>query len=152
MCFISCHHPQVFMLQSAARMSEILLVYDHGCLMCEAYCRRAHIRESDGQLQLVDARGQTPLMDELSARGLDLDQGMVLKVGEQVYYGSDAIHELSLLSSRSDPFNQLTYWTFRSARVSHMLYPILRGLHNFILKILGRTKINNLKLPHNERY
>ena len=65
---------------------------------------------------------------------------------------SDAIHELSLLSGRSDAFNWLTYWAFRSSRLAHILYPILRFLHDLLLKIQRKTKINNLGLPGNEHY
>ena len=38
-------------------------------------------------------------MDEITAAGLDIDQGMVLKVGGTLHYGADAIHALSLLGT-----------------------------------------------------
>ena len=36
-------------------------------------------------------------MEEITAAGLDIDQGMVVKVGGQIYYGPDAIHVLALM-------------------------------------------------------
>jgi hypothetical protein len=77
---------------------------------------------------------------------------MVLKVGGQLYYGSDAIHALSLLSTRAGFFNRLSYWSFRSKALSRVLYPVLRTLRNLLLKMLGKTKINNLGLPNNDRF
>ena len=91
-------------------------------------------------------------MSEITALGLDIDQGMVVKMNDQIYYGADAIHALALISSRSGLFNRLNYWAFRSKTVSRFLYPLLRSCRNLLLKILRRTKINNLGLVDNERF
>ena len=131
---------------------EILLVYDKQCPLCDNYCRMVRIRESVGELRLIDAREGGVVMDEITARGWDIDQGMVLKMGEQLYYGSDAIHALALISSRSGMFNRFNYWLFKSRTLSHVFYPVLRFFRNLLLKFLGRTKINNLKLENNARF
>lgn len=131
---------------------DILLVYDKECPLCNAYCRMARIKKSVGNLRLVDARDPSAVMDEITLKGLDIDQGMVLKVEDNLYYGSDAIHVLSMMSSRSGIFNRLTYWAFRSRSASHFLYPILRFFRNLLLKVLGKTKINNLELENNNRF
>ncbi len=91
-------------------------------------------------------------MSEITAAGLDIDQGMVLKVGDRLYYGADAIHMLSLLGTRSGVFNRLSYWVFRSRRLSGIVYPVLRTGRNLLLKSLGKTKINNLEQQGNERF
>jgi hypothetical protein len=110
------------------------------------------IRESVGRLVLVDARDGGPVMDEITARGLDIDQGMVVKVGKELYYGSDAIHVLALMGTNKGFFNRMAYWVFRSRAASKVLYPILRACRNLLLKILGKTKINNLGVAGNERF
>ena len=79
-----------------------------------------------GRLVLVDARDSGPIMEEITAKGLDIDQGMVVKVGEQLYYGSDAIHPLALMGRNRGAFNRLAYWSFRSRALSRVLYPMLR--------------------------
>jgi predicted DCC family thiol-disulfide oxidoreductase YuxK len=129
---------------------EILLVYDGECPLCNAYCRAARIRESVGTLKLIDARHSSDVRDELTRKGLDIDQGMALKVGDSLYYGSDAILALSLLSSRAGVFNRFNYWLFRSKRRAHFLYPLLRGCRNFLLKLMRRSKINNLGVAGND--
>jgi predicted DCC family thiol-disulfide oxidoreductase YuxK len=131
---------------------KILLVYDKECPVCNAYCRMARIRKSIGELRLVDAREASAVMDEITLKGLDIDQGMVLKVENNLYYGSDAIHALSLMSSRSGIFNRMTYWVFRSQHLSGWLYPVLRFFRNLLLMILGKTKINNLNIENNDRF
>ena len=134
-------------------MSEpILLVYDKDCPACNAYSQLVRIRQSVGELQLVNAREDSVVMRELTARGLDIDQGMVLIMANSTYYGSDAIYMLSLLSSRSGIFNRLNYHLFKSRRVAKVLYPLLRGCRNVLLKLMRKRKINNLGLPDNDRF
>jgi hypothetical protein len=91
-------------------------------------------------------------MDEITAEELDIDQGMVLIVGDRMYYGVDAIHALAIMGTRSGVFNRVAYWCFRSRAVSRILYPTLRAGRNLLLKILGRTKINNLRRDNNDRF
>lgn len=131
---------------------QILLIYDKECPACHFYCQIVRIRQSVGELVLIDARENPEVLKEVTAQGLDIDQGMVLKMDGQLYYGSDAIHLLALLSSRSGVFNRLNYWLFSSKKISGILYPILRSFRNVLLKILGKTKINNLKQGGNERF
>ena len=54
---------------------EILLVYDRECPACNAYCQVVRIRESVGDLRIVDAREHSEVRDEITSRGLDIDQG-----------------------------------------------------------------------------
>src|SRR4029453_17323880 len=130
----------------------VLLIYDKQCPACDYYCNMVRIRESVGRLVLVDARDGGPVMDEITARGLDIDQGMVVKVGKELYYGSDAMHVLALMGTNKGFFNRMAYWAFRSRAASKVLYPILRACRNLFLKILGKTKINNLGVAGNERF
>ena len=90
-------------------------------------------------------------MDEITSQGHDLDQGMVLKMGGQLYYGADAMNALALIGSRSGIFNRLNYWIFRSKTASAILYPVLRFFRNLLLKVLGKTKINNLEIGDNDK-
>jgi predicted DCC family thiol-disulfide oxidoreductase YuxK len=131
---------------------EILLVYDRECPACNAYCQVVRIRESVGDLRIVDARENSKVMYEITAQGLDIDQGMVLKIGDQLYYGSDAIHLMALIGSRSGIFNRFNYWMFKSKTTSSILYPFLRFSRNLLLKILGKTKINNLEAKDNDKF
>jgi len=110
------------------------------------------IREAAGVLRLVNARDAGEIMDEITAKGFDIDEGMVLKVGNALYYGADAIHVLSLMSNRSGVFNRLTYWIFRSKGLSAVLYPLFRFFRNLLLKLLRKSRINNLGLPRREKF
>lgn len=132
--------------------AAILLVYDRECPACNAYCQLVRIRDSVGELKIVNARDDSEVMQEITENGLDIDQGMVLKVGDRLYYGADAMQALALMSSRSGLFNRLNYRIFKSKAVSDRLYPVLRFLRNLLLRMLGKTRINNLGLAGNDRF
>jgi len=83
-------------------------------------------------------------MEEVTTQELDIDQGMVLKISESHYYGPDAVHTLTLISSPSSVFNRFNYWVFKSITLSRFIYPLLRFFRNLLLKLLYKTKINNL--------
>ena len=73
------------------------LLYDRECPVCDYYCQRIDIRDSAGELIRIDARDQSDVLDEVTQLGLDIDEGMVLKADDKIYYGSDAIHALALM-------------------------------------------------------
>lgn len=126
----------------------VWLVYDGECPVCRTYCSYIRIRQATGQLHLVDARQPGALMDEITAAGLDIDQGMVLKMAGQLYYGADAMHMLTLLSTPSGLFNRFNYYLFSTRLGSRILYPLGKALRNLVLKVLGIQYIENLKQPH----
>ncbi|APW43166.1 DCC1-like thiol-disulfide oxidoreductase family protein [Rhodoferax saidenbachensis] len=130
----------------------VLLVYDAECPACDNYCRVVRIRETVGELVLVDARSNDPVLAEITNLGWDIDQGMVVKLGGVLYYGADAIHALALIGSTSGIFNRLNYWLFKSPWRAAVLYPVLRSCRNLLLKLLRKTKINNLGIAGNARF
>jgi predicted DCC family thiol-disulfide oxidoreductase YuxK len=74
---------------------DIELIYDRQCPICDYYCQRMDVDESAGKLQRIDARENSDLMQEITDTGLDIDEGMVLKLDNRIFYGSDAIHKLA---------------------------------------------------------
>ena len=137
---------------TVAMTSKIVLIYDKECPACNNYCQFVRVRENIGDIELVNARDTSDVMNSITAQGLDIDQGMVLKLDNQLYYGADAIHMLALISSRSGVFNRFNYWLFKSKKRSHLLYPILRFFRNLLLKVLSKNKINNLGVAGNDKF
>lgn len=135
------------MKNSSATQEDVWLVYDDQCPVCRTYCKYARIRDTVGRLRLIDARQPGELMDEITAAGLDIDQGMVLKFKQVMYYGPDAIHMLSLLSTRSGWFNRLCFAFFGTRWGARVFYSIGKAFRNLLLKLLGISYIENLKSP-----
>lgn len=120
---------------------QIVLVYDRECPVCTAYCRALAIRQLDRNMQILNAREDHPVLSEIRRRGLDLDEGFVLRIGEEYHHGAEAIHRLALLSTSSGVFNRVNYFIFRSQKLSRLLYPVLRLGRNLILAVMGRQRI-----------
>jgi len=132
--------------------NPVFLVYDKQCPLCENYCKLVRIQEAVGELVLVDARNDSNILKEITNANLDIDQGMVLKFNDNLFYGADAIHALALISSSSGIFNKMNYWFFRSKLLAKITYPVLRSMRNLFLKLLSRTKINNLNIENNSKF
>ena len=124
---------------------DVWLVYDGECPVCKTYCKYFRIREAVGSLHLVDARQPGELMDEITRLGLDIDQGMVLKFNDVIYYGADAIHMLTLLSTPVGIFNRINYYVFSTKPGAKIVYPIGKAFRTLLLKLLGIRYIENLK-------
>lgn len=135
-----------------AEERDIELLYDRGCPACEFYCRRIDVSASRGRLVRVDAREDSDVLREVTSMGLDIDEGMVVRVGDDLYYGADAINRLAQMSSRSGLFNRLASATFRNPAVARALYPLLKAARNLLLKVLRRSRINNLGIDGNDRF
>ena len=133
-----------------AASDDIQLVYDRECPVCEYYCQRVDVDASAGRLVRIDAREPSEVMDEITALGLDIDEGMVVKIDDRIYYGSDAIHELAKLSAGPGVVNRLSRLTFRTPAMARFFYPMLKAVRNLLLKLLGRSRINNLDQSNND--
>ena len=127
---------------AAGDVVEIL--YDRECPVCDAYCNLADVRPEAGRVSLLDARQDGELLRQVTARSLDIDEGMVVKYRGEIHYGADAIHILAMLSPRKTLFDRASYLLFRSRRRARIFYPLLKAGRNLLLKLLGRTRINNL--------
>lgn len=133
------------MSQNEAVRNDAWLVYDGECPVCKTYCKYIRIRTAVGNLQLVDARQPSALMDEITAAGLDIDQGMVLKFKDVMYYGPDAIHMLTLLSTPSGIFNRINFYVFSTKVGAKIFYPTGKAFRTLLLKLLRIKYIENLK-------
>lgn len=130
-------------------MVEAWLVYDGECPFCSAYVKYVRVREHV-RLHLVNARDGGPLVDEIVNRGLDLDEGMVLKMGDRYYHGADCINVLATLSTRSSAFNRINARMFSSPTLARALYPVLRAGRNGALSLLGRRRLGLRPSPRGD--
>jgi predicted DCC family thiol-disulfide oxidoreductase YuxK len=139
-------NPQV-VKTAKAEQEGATIVYDGGCPFCTAYVRLVRLREAIGPVRLVDAREGGPVVDEIVAAKLDLDDGMVLKLDGLLYHGDECLNRLALLSTSSGAFNRINVWMFRNPLAARLAYPVLRAGRNLALRLLGRQKLDIAKPP-----
>jgi predicted DCC family thiol-disulfide oxidoreductase YuxK len=117
------------------------IIYDGDCPFCASYVGLLRLRETYGEVEVMNARECPELVEELARRNLDLDDGMVLALNGEYFHGSECVHRLALLASRSNAFNTINKWIFERKKVAAVLYPFLRAGRNLSLRILGIKKI-----------
>ena len=123
---------------------DVTLVYDGQCPVCTIYGRSVDLEAGAGELKRVNAREDAGVVQAITKAGLDLDDGMVVKHRGQFYHGADALHIMALYGSRKGLANRLNRALFGSQSRSRLLYPVLRAGRNLLLRLLGRSKIDNL--------
>lgn len=129
-----------------AASDGIWFVYDGQCPICNFAAHALRIRDAAGGLTLLDARTQPghPLMQQIKAQGLSLDEGMIVIYGGQFYHGADALHIMALLGSKAGWFNRVNAVLFRSKLLCALCYPLMRATRNLALKLKGVPQIRNL--------
>ena len=93
-------------------------------------------------VELINARDPHPLVTEIADQGMNLDDGMVVKLGAEIFHGADAMNRLAIMSTKSGFIRRLSNWILSSPMRSRFLYPFLRFGRNISLKLLGFKKIN----------
>jgi len=128
------------MMMMMGETADIAIVYDGECPVCSAYIRMLRLRTL-GEVALINAREDHPLVRSLQASKVDLDEGMAVKIGDELYLGDQAVQRLALLTGPSSVFNRINFWIFKNAARSRLLYPMLRAGRRLLLTMLGRKTI-----------
>lgn len=120
---------------------KIEVLYDDQCPVCHNYCTRVEMKDAKDKLVLVDARKDGALLDEVTKQGLDIDQGMVVKVDGKLFYGAEAMREIVKLKKAG----AMERFLFNGPKLAAAVYGGCKGVRNVLLKLLGIKKIENLK-------
>lgn len=117
------------------------VVYDGECPFCTAYVKMVRLRKAVGGIELIDGRGDHPVLERIHAEGLNLDDGMVVEMDGRFHHGDQAMTMMAAMTTRSGLFNRLVRLAFSKPAVARILYPPLVFGRNITLKLLGRRKI-----------
>jgi len=120
----------------------VSIVYDGDCPLCRAYAMRQGRVPGSGPARLVNARKNPILCRALAARGIDLNQGMVVAMDGTLYYGAEAV---SVLAQRTRGHSRAADFLINRPLgkpwVARMLYPVMKMVRRMTLRWLGKTPI-----------
>jgi predicted DCC family thiol-disulfide oxidoreductase YuxK len=122
-------------------MTGDYLLYDGECPACSSFVAFSRLRQSHPSLQLLDARHQPELVKELRRAGYEINEGMVMRLGDRILFGGEVTAMMARLSKEPGRLRRALLWTIGEAPWSNALYPVLRGGRNLLLKLLGRRLI-----------
>lgn len=117
------------------------IYYDGDCPFCSKYTSLLRLKDSVESLSLVNVRDDTAVAEMLRVAGFDLDQGMLLDLDGNRFWGADAIHKLALMSTSFGWFNRANARIFGYAGLARALYPAMRAGRNAALFMLGRQRL-----------
>ncbi len=117
------------------------VLYDGQCPFCARYATMIRLREAVGAVSLVDARTRPDCVAEMRARGLEINETMLVQYEGTAYVGGDAIHMIALLSAPSGLWNRLWAEVMKRRRLARLLYPALRMGRNLSLRLMGHRMI-----------
>ena len=132
---------------SPQAIERVWLVYDGECPLCSHYAEYIRLSRSVGEFILVDARRGGPIVEEIRRLAHDLNDGMVVKVGERFYIGHEALNVLALLCDSRGVFNRTNRWLFGSPRAARLSYRWLRFARRMALKFKGAAPIGDASTP-----
>ncbi|MBI1273225.1 MAG: DUF393 domain-containing protein [Alphaproteobacteria bacterium] len=128
------------------KADDIWFVYDGECPICTIGATFYKVRQSVGELHVVDARTekQHPIMQEINAAGLDLDEGMVIKYRDKLHHGRDALLLMAKLGADTGIFNKVNNGLFQFGPLATLAYPFMKLTRNIAITLKGTGKIKNL--------
>lgn len=137
------------MLTNSAKQSveQLDILYDGCCPLCRSYCNNVVI-DRKINVALHDARKQSEFRSAVTAQGIDIDTGIVIKLNGQIYSGSEAILNIAKRSETRGLVGFINRVFLNSAIKVKLFYPLGKMARKLWLGFLGVDEINNLK-PEN---
>lgn len=87
--------------------------------------RLVRLRELAGKAQLIDLREAPDEVSRFKAKGLNVNEGFVVEVGDQLFHGPDAVHAMTMPSSPSGLMNRINFAMFKRPAAARLLVPVL---------------------------
>lgn len=137
-------------MNEISHIDGIWFVYDGECPLCKSAALALKIKQDYGQLHLLNARESSghELIQEINQRRLDLDEGMVIYDGVYFHHGKGALTFMARYSDSKGLFNLFIKTFFRSGILAQIAYPWMRGTRNFLLRLKGVGRVDNLQLSN----
>lgn len=119
----------------------IYVIYDGECYFCNHFIKAMRIKNVVDDLILVNARTDDYQV-LLNDQPFDLNEGMLVIIGDKYYHGAEAASILAALTTPLTLFNKFNYALFNSKITAKCWYPICRFFRNLALKVRGIPPIN----------
>ncbi len=119
----------------------INVFYDGECPFCRNFVKLLRLKETTQTVALHNLRDVPKAVEWFARQGFDVDEGMIVTVDQQVFYGKDAVRILSEMSTESPLFNRCVRFLLGGERRARYFYPLMVAGRNLTLRILAIAKI-----------
>jgi predicted DCC family thiol-disulfide oxidoreductase YuxK len=118
-------------------MAEVTLLYDGDCLLCQKFERYVALRQRH-EVKILNAREQTELVEQLADQWYNINEGMILRVGDEIYVWAQAAVRLDTLIQGQWRMQRLLIWLSQQRCLVQLLYPIFKAVRVLIFQLQGR--------------
>jgi len=119
------------------------VLYDGACPACSRYVAATGLTARRDGIALIDARTHPALVAEHAAAGRNIDDGMVVAIGDDMHYGAEATRKLAEIGQPATRVRAFLLWFVGQAPWSDALYPVLAAGRRGLLRLLGRPLIGS---------
>ncbi len=120
---------------------KLTILYDGECPFCRNFVAMYRIRETAGNVELINVRDHMAWVQDLRKRGLEINDGMVAIWDGRYYYGPDSVALLTMLSANGGLFAWMNRKMFGNPQTAAKVYPYLVKGRKLALLLLGRKLI-----------
>lgn len=127
------------------KSNKITIIYDGGCPFCSDFVALSNLRTQGYEVNLLNARdSHNKKVQELSII-YDLDDGMLVLIGDDVLFGADAAHFLSQSSGGKTIRGGVYKKLLSNQATLPIVYKVMVFLRKTFFKLTGRALINEKK-------
>ena len=121
-------------------MTNFDIYYDGDCPVCSRYVLMSRLKK-EFDVRLLNLREHPEKVQEFSDAGYNVDDGMMVELEGQRYFGADAMYIMNVYGDGKGPLAWLMEGYFKHQKLAQVTYPLLRFGRNSLLRMLGRKKI-----------
>ncbi|ABX09376.1 DCC1-like thiol-disulfide oxidoreductase family protein [Prochlorococcus marinus] len=105
---------------------KLVFIYDGECPFCNHFAELLELKSNLPNISFLNGRDYLTKMNNLYAKGYDLDKGAILIKDDEILHGASAISWIcSQLKNPSDTMLEIIRAVFSSPKRTFFLFPIL---------------------------
>jgi len=124
------------------RVAGDFVLYDGDCPVCKSYVAWSRLREASPEIQLINARDVPELVSALRKDGIEVNDSMVLRLGDTTLHGADAFVAITRLGRPRPGVATYLLKLMTAPPVAGPLYPLMVAGRKTLLFLLRRTQIS----------
>ena len=122
---------------------SVEVIYDGECPFCSNFVSLSRLQDLGYKVTLINARDNAnPIVGELS-KSYNLDNGMIVIVGDEILYGASAASFIATGFVKQDLISRIYRGLLKRDNISKLIYPVLVIMRKIYFKVIGKKLINN---------
>ena len=121
---------------------ENFVLYDGECPICRSYMALAGLRRLRPDFKILDARLEPALVAALRAQGHEVNDSILVRLGDTVFAGAAATGLIAQLGSDNPWMRRLALYAIGGGPSAAVFYPCLRATRNLLLRLMGKPLIS----------